>query len=202
MNRKVLKGTMALGLLLLVTLASQETLTERAVRDSLTGLFNRRHFEETLSCEIDRALVTRTPLSFILIDVDRFKSVNDTFGHTGGDVLLQQLATLMLQSVREGYVVCRYGGEEFAVLLPETPLGLAVECANRLRLQVRGLEPRLGDQALGSVTISAGVATAPEHAVDADRLLDAADRALYRAKNNGRDRVDAFMPEVAAKDAA
>jgi len=183
----------------------QETLRTRAVRDSLTGLFNRHYLAEVLGRELQRCARAGAPVSVILIDIDWFKKFNDTFGHAGGDALLQQFARLMQHVFRDEDVVCRYGGEEFVAMLPNTPLDVAIHCANRLQEKVHSLEPHLGDQRLGNVTISAGVAAAPEHGIELDKLLSAADRALYAAKNAGRDRVVAaptMQVVVAGRDAA
>jgi diguanylate cyclase (GGDEF)-like protein len=197
---KAFSDQLSLGI---ASLRMQETLRTRAVRDALTGLFNRHYLEDTLAGELQRCRRAGTPVSVVIIDIDWFKSFNDTFGHPGGDALLQQFARLAQQVFRDEDVVCRYGGEEFVAMLPNTRLDAAVACANRLREQVRHLAPHLGDRQLGNVTISAGVASAPGHGIDADRLLSAADAALYAAKNAGRDRVLAAAPiNVIAQEAA
>jgi len=175
--------------LALANLRMQETLRTRAVRDALTGLFNRHYLADTLTRELQRSKRSASPVSVLMIDIDWFKHFNDTFGHAGGDALLQQFARLLQQVFRDEDVVCRYGGEEFVAMLPNTPMDEALRCANRLHEQVRALEPHLGDQRLGHVTVSIGVAAAPEHGVDLETLLSEADRALYAAKNTGRDRV-------------
>jgi diguanylate cyclase (GGDEF)-like protein len=177
--------------LALANLRMQDTLRTHAVRDGLTGVFNRRYMEESLAAELRRQ--TRTGL--IVIDVDHFKSFNDTFGHVGGDALLQQLAAIMRGSFGPDEIICRYGGDEFVIVLPDTRPELVRERAEQLRDAVR-------EQILGGVTISTGFAYAPDHATTIDGLIAAADRALYNAKTAGRDRVASPPPQAVGLDAA
>ncbi|MEX2659574.1 MAG: sensor domain-containing diguanylate cyclase [Acidimicrobiales bacterium] len=155
---------------------------ELATRDTLTGLANRRLFEEALTREVRRAERDSCPLSLIVMDLDHFKEVNDTHGHQAGDEVLRQVGAALMSACRAMDLPARYGGEEFVVLLPECDSGAALAAADRLRTavtaHVRGLH----------VTLSAGVATLPENAIDADRLVAAADSALYEAKGAGRNR--------------
>lgn len=172
-------------------LQSSEQLRALALFDSLTGIGNRRHFDEQLSVEIRRARRVGAPIALLLIDVDHFKSFNDTFGHQQGDECLRAIAkTIAALVCRSGDLAARYGGEEFAVLLPETDLAGAMELADALRVAVRALGLEQTSK-FGVVTISIGAAAIPPGQQDAsgDALVQAADRALYQAKAAGRDRV-------------
>jgi len=165
-----------------------------AVSDEQTGLFNLRHFHERLSSELARAQRYKTPVSLIMLDVDRFKRINDRYGHPVGDRVLQQIATILREQVRESDVAARYGGEEFAVILPATDLEAAVEVAERVR---RGAEqaPKGEGDPPEVVTISLGVAAFPNPDLhDMDDLVKAADAALYAAKAAGRNRVCTHRP--------
>jgi diguanylate cyclase (GGDEF)-like protein len=163
-------------------------LAEQAVRDDLTGLHNRRHLLAQLELELARARSDDTWLSAVLLDIDHFKSVNDTFGHAVGDDLLAATARALSASLRAGDTVARYGGEEFVILLPGTPYGDALRTAEALRRQCATV---LVDSRYGpvSTTVSAGVATFPVCGWTGGELLQAADEALYAAKAAGRDRV-------------
>ncbi|HUF12072.1 MAG TPA: GGDEF domain-containing protein [Longimicrobiales bacterium] len=173
--------------------AVQETLRERAERDALTGMPNRGAFDERLDVEIARYRRYRHPLSLIVIDVDHFKAVNDTWGHDAGDVVLRHIGRILVASIRETDHAARLGGEEFAVLLPETDLPQAVETAERIRVAVEKASVEHGRETLG-VRISAGVATCPTVASDPASLIPSADAALYASKQGGRNRVTAATP--------
>lgn len=162
-----------------------------AVTDGLTGLFNRRRFEEVLDLEVRRAQRMGTSLSLLMMDVDHFKIYNDTHGHPAGDEVLRTLARLVRERVRATDIACRYGGEEFVVILPGTSRTDALILANDLRLIVEA-HPFEHEEAQpeGRLTISIGVATYPADATDEVALVRAADQALYRAKQNGRNRVE------------
>jgi len=162
---------------------------ELAIRDPLTGLFNRRNMDETLVREIDRAKRKSLPVSVVMIDLDHFKRLNDTHGHAAGDAVLRRFAERLRASVRREDVVCRYGGEEFVVILPEVPHEKARERAEQWRAQVEEMTVEIGDQTLRSLSASLGVASFPAHGAAAADLLKAADAALYRAKAEGRNRV-------------
>ena len=155
-----------------------------SVTDWLTGLKNHGYFFERLDEELDRALRHRRPLALLLADLDDFKLVNDSRGHAAGDRVLQAVGEVMIDALRSADIVCRLGGEEFGILLPETdgPGGFLVAERIRKAIAARSVS------GVGKVTISFGVASVPEHAVDRDELLESADRALYLAKREGKNR--------------
>jgi len=173
----------------LANLNLKNSLREQAIRDPLTGLFNRRYMEEMLEREIFRVRRKGAPLGIIMLDLDHFKHFNDTFGHEGGDVLLQALAGLVHRYIRREDIACRFGGEEFIVILPEAPLQVTVERAELLRQQVQELQVTYQDRPLGAITVSLGVAVSPDHGANGEALIRAADGALYQAKEGGRNRV-------------
>lgn len=167
--------------------------TERlAMIDGLTGAFNRRYMDIAIKKELNRCARYSKALSVFIIDIDDFKIVNDTYGHVFGDTVLIELSRLMRETMREEDVVCRYGGEEFLAILPETQSSGAMILAERLLAAAREL-PLLKDR---GITFSGGIATFPDMADDPRALIMTADRALYRAKFSGKNRV--FMAE--AKD--
>ena len=170
----------------------QESLRDQAVRDPLTGLFNRRYLLETLQREIAQCRRDEAPLSVVLFDVDHFKAVNDSLGHEAGDQILVAVGAYLLSEVRESDVACRYGGEEFVVVLADTPLDVAVRRAEDWRVAMHRIEPVAEGR---PTTISIGVASAPEHGSTADEVIRAADEAMYLAKAAGRDRVVAASPD-------
>ncbi|HYG99689.1 MAG TPA: sensor domain-containing diguanylate cyclase [Terriglobales bacterium] len=157
-----------------------------AYRDGLTGVFNRRHFEARILDEVERARRYNLVLSVLMVDIDGFKKLNDEFGHLLGDEVLKQVSTMFLHQTRKSDVVCRYGGDEFAVLLPETSGRKAAAVAEKLRAKVSAWEfpgvPR-------PVTISTGIAEFPRQGSNRDELMKAADLALYSAKQSGRNQV-------------
>lgn len=169
----------------------QEKLREQANRDSLTGLFNRRYLEGTLERELARCRREGAPLTMVLLDVDHFKKVNDTYGHPAGDEVLRALSHLLSENARIEDIVCRYGGEEFLLVLPKMPLDIAIDRAAQLLKAFRETTVTVGEMRI-QTTISIGIAAAPEHAESAEGLIQCADRALYQAKANGRDRAVAF----------
>jgi diguanylate cyclase (GGDEF)-like protein len=159
-----------------------------ATTDALTGLANRRSFLDSAAAELERSRRSGRPLTLLVLDVDHFKRVNDTHGHAAGDQVLTNLSQTLIEGLRTVDVVGRIGGEEFAVLLPESSLGRAAEIAERLREAASQLRIRRGETTL-AITISVGVAMVPEGAASITEALNAADAALYRAKEGGRDRV-------------
>lgn len=170
-----------------------QTLKEMTIRDGLTGLFNHRHFQESLSLEIFRAQRHAQYFSLIFLDVDNFKIYNDTHGHPKGDEALQTLAALIKGQTRRTDLVARYGGEEFVVLLPETSKEQALVRAENIRQAVQNHSfAGATNQPQGRFTISLGVATYPEDGKDGSTLTKLADKALYTAKGQGRNRVCAW----------
>lgn len=166
-----------------------DALRAAALHDGLTGLYNRRFFNASLPGARATCRRRGTPLSVLMLDLDRFKRVNDQFGHAVGDQTLQAVARALERSIRESDLLVRFGGEEFAVALPDTDPKLALEIAERIRTEVARLEQSaLGHP--GPQTVSVGVATlVPEAAESLEDLLRRADDALYRAKETGRNRV-------------
>ena len=176
--------------LALANLKLRETLRNQSVRDPLTGLFNRRYMEESLERELSRAKRNRRSLGVVMIDIDHFKHFNDTYGHEAGDTLLRELGGFLQSSVREGDIACRYGGEEFLLILPEVSIAAALHRADQMREEFKKKAIRYNGKSLGNVTLSFGVALFPTHADTVGTLLRVADQALYRAKGAGRDRVE------------
>jgi diguanylate cyclase (GGDEF)-like protein len=175
--------------LALANLRLREVLRGQSIRDPLTGLFNRRFMEESLERELRRAMRGKQQVALLMLDIDHFKRFNDTFGHQAGDALLRALGNLLKESTRGQDVVCRYGGEEFAFVLAGASLDAARKRAELLREEIKQLNVRHGGQPLGAVTLSIGIAVFPDNADSAESLLKAADNALYRAKEQGRDRI-------------
>jgi len=175
--------------LALSNLKLRDSLRQQSIRDPLTGLFNRRYLEEALAIEIERAKRNNGPFSIIMLDLDHFKLFNDTHGHESGDTVLRVLGTFLQRHVRGGDIACRYGGEEFTLILPGTSVEAAQQRAEQLCEDVRALKVDFNSQILGPLTLSVGVATFPEHGESGEMVLQAADVALYKAKNAGRDRV-------------
>ncbi|HEU4769804.1 MAG TPA: diguanylate cyclase [Pyrinomonadaceae bacterium] len=173
---------------------------EAAFTDHLTGLANRRRFERQLEREVGRVMRFDRPFSLLMIDIDNFKNLNDTFGHDAGDDAIRRISRVLREGTRGIDLASRIGGEEFAVLLVETALSAALEVAERLRVAIKALETPSG----GRITASFGVAECPSDAQTASEILKAADVALYEAKRSGRDRVVSMEPErsnsVAAGD--
>ena len=177
-------------------LAAQEALRQYATLDHLTGLWNRRMILEQLDREVSRVVRDRRTLTIAMLDIDRFKDVNDRFGHATGDAVLRDVAAAIKTQLREYDFVGRYGGEEFILLLPgcEAQDGCAI--ANRVRAKISSEPVRHGDLVI-PVTVSLGVASTESVGVHLPELLEAADAALYRAKANGRDRVEGVVAMVA-----
>jgi diguanylate cyclase (GGDEF)-like protein len=168
-------------------------LREQAVTDPLTGLYNRRYLWEFLRREWIRAKRKDDTLAVIMIDLDHFKRINDDHGHEAGDYVLMAVAGLLRNRIRSSDIVCRYGGEEFALVLPEATLENARLRAEDIRVAIRSLDLTYQGEPLGRITASLGIALFPDHVSDPDALMHAADAALYEAKGAGRDRA-AFRP--------
>lgn len=173
----------------LSNLKLRETLRQQSIRDPLTGLFNRRYLEETLEREVYRATRSGAPVGIIMLDVDYFKRVNDTFGHEAGDAVLQAVGQLLRTHVRAEDIPCRYGGEEFTLILPGASVEVAAQRAEALRAKAEGLQVSAAGQPLGDIRLSLGVAVLPVHGATGLGVLQAADAALYQAKHAGRNRV-------------
>lgn len=161
------------------------------MQDGLTRLLNRRAFDDRLNDEYNRSKRYNQPLSLLMLDIDHFKQVNDTYGHPAGDEILRLMAALMLDSVREIDAVARYGGEELAVILPTTDLIHARALAERIRRSVASYEFKVAGKIL-HITVSIGLAVMPDHALTVVQLIDAADQSLYAAKHQGRNRVCSY----------
>ncbi len=196
--RRKLVGTVGDQIALSISnLRLRDALRQQSVRDPLTGLFNRRYLEESMELEMRRAVRNSRPLSVLMLDLDHFKRFNDSFGHDAGDTMLREFSTVLKGAVRGGDIACRYGGEEFALILPEASLEVSRARAERLRESVKHMNVHNRGQGLGNVTVSIGIAAFPEHGGDLETLLKAADSALYSAKGAGRDRVEvAPIPEL------
>lgn len=169
----------------------QARLQDQAIRDGLTGLFNRRYLDETLLRELARAKRDGYPLAVIMIDIDHFKQINDTYGHPAGDEVIKSLGAVFKQGAREGDIACRYGGEEFVIALPHMEVDAALARAEKWRSDVEFILVKHGDLEM-RFTISSGVSAFPGHAAEHERLIECADLALYKAKNDGRNRVTCF----------
>lgn len=167
-----------------------------SITDSLTGIANRRHFEWRLSEEIERARRYKYPLSILMLDLDHFKEVNDNYGHQVGDIVLQQVAQRLKQTLRRTDFLARYGGEEFVVLAPQVPADKSLLLAERLRRTISDSPFAVLDNLQLNITVSIGVAVFPDHAQNESELISAADTALYRAKQAGRNKVCLFEPEI------
>lgn len=200
-----LKGQLAVTLaehvaIALTNLKLRETLRNQSIRDPLTGLFNRRYMEETLTREIQRAARGREPVGVVMLDLDHFKRFNDTHGHDAGDQVLRELGAFLNDQVRGGDIACRFGGEEFMLILPKMPGENLLQRVDALRLGIKQMTVKHLGQSLGTLTMSAGAAVFPEHGSTAEVLLRTADRALYHAKAGGRDRVVLASAESEADD--
>lgn len=170
-------------------LKSEALLREQSARDHLTGLFNRRYMEETLERELLRAARKSYTLGILMLDVDDFKRFNDTYGHAAGDEILRKLGELLLGHFRGEDIPCRYGGDEFIIVLPDASLEVTCERAERLCEHVRHIHSQFEGQALEALSLSVGVAIFPNDGTSITALLKAVDVALYRAKREGRGRV-------------
>jgi diguanylate cyclase (GGDEF)-like protein len=210
----VIAGCFVLGVLLLrwLPLAVKERgqseqhasdLETLAAIDWLTGLYNRRHFETLAQAELARSQRYMRPLTVMMMDVDHFKDINDRYGHATGDRVLQALSTVCLATKRDADVAARIGGEEFALLLPETTEAAAAQFAERLRQQIRDCAPAVEGEKL-PITVSIGIAGATLKTSGIEPLLNGADQALYDAKRAGRNRVVLWRPsaQMALRDAA
>jgi diguanylate cyclase (GGDEF)-like protein/PAS domain S-box-containing protein len=177
----------------------REELEEQAIRDPLTNVYNRRFLLDAMDRELAQAARNENPAAIVILDIDFFKQFNDTYGHRCGDFVLQYIANFLNERIRRGDVLCRYGGEEFVIFMPNAPLGAAYERAETLRneianafLEYEGLHLK--------TSFSAGVAGFPMHGDTSDSILNTADKALYQAKNSGRNRVIIYESPEQQKD--
>jgi diguanylate cyclase (GGDEF)-like protein len=192
---RVLEAAAALGAISIRNMQTLIETRENSLRDSLTGCFNRAHALETLNAELRRAQRAKTPLSMIMFDVDKFKAVNDSYGHLAGDQLLAEVGKRLAEQLRTSDVKCRYGGDEFLLILPDTPAGGARQVAESLRYELSRIALPASDGEV-TMTVSVGVVTAAKNELDAQAIIARADKALYRAKHAGRNRV--FVAEMDA----
>jgi diguanylate cyclase (GGDEF)-like protein len=186
---KILADNIGLGV---ANLKLREAMRNLSIRDPLTGLFNRRYMEEALAQEQHRTKRNDAQLAVIMIDIDHFKQFNDNFGHDGGDAVLRSLGEFLRKHVRGSDIACRYGGEEFILILSPSTAEGARQRAEKIREDATLLGVSHANQYLGAITLSLGVAIFPDHAFEAAALVKAADVALYQAKRGGRDRVVMF----------
>jgi diguanylate cyclase (GGDEF)-like protein len=166
-----------------------ETLKEQAVRDALTGLFNRRYLTETVERELARAKRDGSPVCALMMDIDHFKEFNDSYGHNFGDEILVRLSTVLKNNTRTGDIACRFGGDEFIIILPGADIKEAAQRAETIKENFSHSTIQLGGMAV-SPMISIGISAFPRHGKNGDELISAADGALYHAKNAGRNRIE------------
>lgn len=177
--------------LALANMRLREKLSMQAVRDPLTGLYNRRFAEEAIEREIGRAKRGSAPLSLVILDLDNFRAVNDEHGHDGGDVALREAATLFAEGLRSSDIACRLGGDEFLLVFPDATVESAIHKSDDLRARLKKIQVFHRGRRLQPITFSAGAASYPADGGSAGEIMRAADAALYRAKAAGRDRADA-----------
>lgn len=194
----IVQELIELASLSIASLNLRAKLEGQSIRDGLTGLFNRHFMEIALERELHRAQRQDTQVALLMIDVDHFKRLNDTFGHEAGDVVLREVTDCFRRTLREEDVICRYGGEEFVVIMPDADEDTAARRAEMVREAVSNVRLHFRGELLGSVTISAGIAVYPESGQGAGDLIRLADGALYRAKRSGRNRVELGSAAVAA----
>ena len=183
---KILADNVGLGI---ANLKLRESMRNLSIRDPLTDLFNRRYMEEALAQEQHRTRRNRAQLAIIMLDIDHFKKFNDDFGHDGGDAVLRTLGVFLKKHVRGSDIACRYGGEEFLLILSPSTMEGARQRAEKIREGIRLLAVNHGNRDLGAITLSLGVAMFPDHGAEAAAIIKAADAALYQAKSGGRNRV-------------
>jgi len=160
-----------------------------ATTDGLTELYNHRYFQEQMKMQVELSKRYERPFSLIILDIDYFKKFNDTFGHQAGDTVLRQVAFTLKRNVRATDIVCRYGGEEMSIILPDTDKEAACATAQQICERIAAKTFKLGSEKEGSVTVSIGTATFPEDGETAADIIEVADRHLYDAKNTGRNKV-------------
>lgn len=176
----------------LSNLKLRELMHRQANHDPLTSLFNRRYLEDTLPRELNQARRRNDPTSVAMLDIDHFKKFNDTFGHEAGDLILRELGHLFKESLRKSDIACHYGGEEFVIVLFDSPQQESLKRFESIRERINNLQLRYREQLLGRMTVSIGIAEATENSMTAEELVAAADKALYAAKRAGRDCIIAY----------
>lgn len=174
--------------LALANLQLRDHLREQAIRDPLTGMYNRRFMMESLEQYLSRGKRRSASVAILMVDIDFFKRFNDTFGHEAGDMVLVNVASEIKRNIRAGDIACRYGGEEFCLVCPETSLENVPHLANKLCDSIRRLDICLNGQPIGKISVSIGVSVFPTHTDSHEELIKLADEALYRAKADGKDR--------------
>jgi len=183
-------------MLFLYNLKLREDLRDQAIHDPLTGLCNRRYLDESLSRELHRGRRGKSPLCVVMLDLDNFKPFNDSHGHDAGDSLLRELAHLLRDKLRKSDISCRYGGDEFVLVLPDSSLADTEQRVEQIRALVQELPIQNGAPRGDTITVSAGIAGAPEHGSTAAELLQAADNAMYAAKHAGGNRVVVYQAKI------
>ena len=173
----------------IMSLKLREELEAQSIRDPLTSLYNRRYMEDNLQREISKSARHKTKLGMMVLDIDHFKSINDNFGHDMGDVVIKETGEIISSHFRDSDIVCRYGGEEFVVIMLEVDEDIAMQRAEQVRLAVENLAVNQGNICLKDFTISIGVALLPDHANSGATLFMAADSAMYQSKHQGRNKV-------------
>jgi diguanylate cyclase (GGDEF)-like protein len=173
----------------IATLNLRTKLENQSIRDSLTGLFNRHFMQISLERELSRAARRKQTLAVFMMDLDHFKKFNDTYGHAAGDTVLKAVSEIFRSSIRTEDIACRYGGEEFTIMMPDVTQAVAIERAESIRRAVASLRVPLDKENYAEFSISIGLALYPEDGETADLLLRRADLALYRAKRSGRNQV-------------
>ena len=167
----------------------QQELRYQSLHDPLTGLYNRRYLEESLRKEIDRASRQQQFISVMMFDVDHFKHFNDVHSHQAGDLVLSKIGAYLQSAIREYDIACRYGGEEIIIVMPNASIENSVVRAETIRADIKAMQLEYDGKQLESITVSIGISCFPDDGMDAEKLISAADKALYRAKEAGRDRV-------------
>ena len=175
--------------LAIANLKLRDQLRQQAIHDQLTGLFNRRYLDETLPRDLHQAQRRNAPLCVVMLDIDDFKHFNDAFGHGPGDAILRELGRVLREKLRKSDISCRYGGDEFVLVLHDSSIAATRARLEQIRTFLKGLEIHYGEEVLGPITLSIGIVQTPEHAITSRELLREADEAMYAAKQGGRDRI-------------
>ena len=188
-NSHIVSTMAKLAALALGNIKRHDALQNYAIYDSLTGLFNRRYMEETLKREVSRVARNKEPLGLIMVDIDHFKQFNDSYGHAAGDLLLRSVGDFFKDNIRREDIACRYGGEEFVLILPGSSLENTCRRAEQLHEEIKRVRVRHRGSFVSSIEVSMGVVVFSEHGTSAELLLESADKALYKAKAQGRNRI-------------